>query len=132
MLERIMLTAAALALSVTFAEAKQYSIQYGTSCESATFKQIKTDPNLWQYTGNGTDLCANFIGLGFKVKAKLEGLDSTWLMFSIHSNDGDFFPKNVESVAVQWPIVSGSHYVLYGTDGHSVQVDTGGTYTVLP
>lgn len=112
------------------AAAKGYTVRLGTSCETATFTPVRTDPNLWQYTGTGVDLCASFYGLGFKTKTKLEGHEGTWLTFSIHSNDGDF-AGNVETMFFQYPIVDSGLYVMYGTsDDHSVHVIASGTYTL--
>jgi hypothetical protein len=124
---------ACLAGAIVPVQAKQYSIRVPHSCETISFEHAPDGPaqNLWRYAGSGTGFCANFYGLGFKTKAKLLGVRATWLIFAIHSDDGDF-PPVVDSVAVQWPIRDGNLCLQYGTAAdHTVHFFTWNSYEVI-
>jgi hypothetical protein len=113
--------------------AKKYKITFDSSCESATFwpdLRYGKDGNIWLYQGKGTGLCADFFGLGSKVKAKYFGIDSTWLLFSAQSTASGLQGFQY-MIAVQYPITTGN-ILLEGFVSSDFQNDflTSDTYTV--
>ncbi|HEX4860655.1 MAG TPA: hypothetical protein VFV07_05425 [Rhizomicrobium sp.] len=136
MIKKIATLTAVLLIACTHsAFAKTISVSYDGSCESATFEVDKAfdmqgEGNVWSYTGKGTGLCANFFGLGSKVKAKYFGMNGTWLLFSAQST-GSGLSGYQYMIAIQYPVATGGLYIenLVKSD-FSTQVVTAGTYTV--
>ncbi|GEM_PF-5252546 len=129
------LTAALLIACTHSAFAKKVSISFDGTCETATFEADKAfdtqgEGNVWSYNGKGTGLCANFFGLGSKVKAKYFDINGSWLLFSVQSTDAGLSGYQY-MIAIQYPIATGGLYIenLVKSD-FSTQVVTSGTYTV--